>query len=128
MAHSLPWVRASSLLVFAAALFVGTPTTAKAQAIFDGLWSILIVTEAGDCDRAFRYGVEIQRGRIFYEGGAGIELSGRVDRNGRVSARIQRGDQGATGTGRLYRNRGVGRWRGQSPTGQCSGYWEAERR
>ncbi len=127
MAQSLLRVFAYPLLVVATALF-GVPAAAKAQASFDGLWSILIVTEAGECDRAYRYGVQIESGRINYEGGAGVELSGRVDRNGRVSATVQRGEQGAVGTGRLSVNSGRGTWKGKSSTGQCSGYWEAERR
>jgi len=127
MTQSILRVFAYPLLVVATALF-GAPAAAKAQASFDGLWSILIVTEAGECDRAYRYGVQIESGRINYEGGAGVELSGRVDRNGRVSATVQRGEQGAVGTGRLSANQGRGTWKGKSSTGQCSGYWEAERR
>jgi hypothetical protein len=104
------------------------PSAARAQAGFDGLWSILIVTEAGECDRAYRYGVQIDHGRIVYDGTAGVELTGTVDRSGRVSATVQRGEQGAVGTGRLSGDHGRGTWRGRSSTSQCSGYWEAERR
>ena len=127
MAHSVLGVSVYPLLVVVAALF-GAPTAATAQASFDGSWTILIVTEAGECDRAYRYGVQIDHGRINYEGGAGVELTGTVDRNGQVSATVQRGGQGAVGTGRLSTNRGRGTWRGKSTTGQCNGYWEAERR
>jgi len=115
-------------LIIAAAFFGVAPTAARAQAGFDGLWTILIVTEAGECDRAYRYGVQIDHGRIVYDGTAGVELTGTVDPSGRVSATVQRGEQGATGTGRLSGARGRGNWRGRSSTGQCSGYWEAERR
>jgi hypothetical protein len=125
---SIVLVRTYFLLAVAAALCGGTPSSARAQAGFDGAWSILIVTEAGECDRAYRYAVQIDHGRINYDGSAGVELTGSVDRGGRVSASVQRGGQGASGTGRLSGNRGRGTWRGKSPTGQCSGYWEAERR
>ena len=133
MAYRFILVRAYFFLAVAAALFGVTlfgltPTTARAQAGFDGAWSILIVTEAGECDRAYRYSVQIAQGRINYDGSAGVELTGSVDRSGHVSASVQRGGQGAAGTGRLSGNRGRGTWRGKSPTGQCSGYWEAERR
>jgi hypothetical protein len=127
MAHSVILVRAYFLLAVAAALGSVTPTAARAQG-FDGAWSILIVTEAGECDRAYRYAVQIDHGAINYDGTAGVELTGSVDRNGRVSATVQRGGQGASGTGRLSGNRGRGTWQGKSPTGQCSGYWEAQRR
>jgi hypothetical protein len=133
MTHCLKLVRTYFLLAVAAtlfgvALFGVTATTARAQAGFDGAWSILIVTEAGECDRAYRYSVQIEQGHINYDGSAGVQLTGSVDRGGHVSASVQRGGQGAAGTGRLSGNRGRGTWRGKSPTGQCSGYWEAERR
>ena len=104
------------------------PTPVRAQTSFDGSWSVLIITEVGDCDRAYRYGVRIERGRLFYEGETGIEFSGRVEANGRVTVSVRRGDQGASGSGRLSGNRGTGTWKGQSSTGECSGTWEAERR
>ena len=31
---------------------------------FDGGWSVLIVTEKGTCDRAYRYPVKIENGEI----------------------------------------------------------------
>jgi hypothetical protein len=121
-------VRAYVLAAVAAASFSIAPTSARAQAGFDGLWTILIVTESGECDRAYRYAVQIDHGRLVYDGTAGIELTGTVDQSGRVMATVQRGEQGATGTGRLSGGRGRGIWRGKSSTSQCSGYWEAERR
>lgn len=132
MAHIIIPLRRFVLFLFAFALGalgpLGTPPTARAQASFDGTWSILIVTESGDCDRAYRYGVTIERGRILYDGGAGVDLTGQVDRNGRVTATLRRGEQSASGSGRLSGSRGTGSWRGRSPTTQCAGYWEAERR
>jgi len=128
MAHILLRMRAFIFLALSMSSLIGTPTPAPAQASFDGAWSILIVTESGDCDRAYRYGVQIERGRIIYDGGAGVELTGRVDRNGRVTAELRRGEQSASGAGRLSGSRGAGTWRGRSPTTQCAGYWEAERR
>jgi len=117
---------AVALTAVAAAFFSAAP--ARAQAGFDGLWTILIVTEAGECDRAYRYAVQIDHGRLMYDGTAGVELTGTVDQSGRVSATVQRGAQGATGTGRLSGGRGRGTWQGKSSSSQCSGYWEAERR
>jgi hypothetical protein len=128
MAQSVLLVRVYLLLAVAAAFFGTAPTAARAQAGFDGSWSILIVTQAGECDRAYRYAVQIDHGRLLYDGGAGVELTGTVDRGGRVSATVQRGELGAVGTGRLAGDRGHGTWRGKSSTSQCSGYWEAERR
>jgi hypothetical protein len=128
MAQSVVLVRTYLFLAIAAAFFSMAPSTARAEAGFDGLWTILIVTEAGECDRAYRYAVQIDHGRMVYDGGAGVDLTGTVDRSGRVSATVQRGGQGAVGTGRLSGDRGRGTWQGKSSSSQCSGYWEAERR
>jgi hypothetical protein len=113
--------------VLAAALIFCAGEVSAASS-FDGRWSVLVITEAGDCDRAYRYPVEIMNGRITYAGDVNIDLAGRVDRNGRLSASIRRADQSAKGSGRLSGNSGSGTWTGQSPTMQCSGRWEAERR
>ena len=37
---------------------------------FDGGWSVLIVTEKGTCDRAYRYPVKIENGSVGYAGTA----------------------------------------------------------
>ena len=101
---------------------------AHAQAAFDGSWSVLIITEAGACDRAYRYAVTISRGTVRYAGEAGIDLSGRVAANGAVTVTVRRGQQGATGRGRMSRTAGAGTWSGRAGGQQCSGRWEAERR
>jgi hypothetical protein len=89
---------------------------------------VLIVTEYGSCERAYRYGLQISNGRVFYQGGSGVDISGRVSPRGQVSVQVRQGDQQATGTGRLSETSGGGRWSGASPNQQCGGHWEAERR
>lgn len=103
------------------------PDNAFAQRMFDGNWSVLIVTQRGDCDRAYRYGISISGGRVFYEGGV-VNFTGRVAANGAVNVRVTSGSAAATGSGRLTRNAGQGRWSGRSGNSQCAGYWTAERR
>jgi hypothetical protein len=120
----------SYLIRIAAVAFIALgvlPNTASAQRGFDGQWSVLIVTERGDCDRAYRYGVTIRSGNVLYDGGA-VSFSGRVASNGAVRVRVSSGNAFANGTGRLNRNAGSGNWSGQSSGGRCSGYWTAERR
>lgn len=94
----------------------------------DGNWSVLVVTEAGDCDRAYRYPVRVENGAVRYEGEAGIDLSGNVSSQGAVKVTIRRGEQSASGTGRLSGNAGSGTWSGKSSSGECTGSWQAERR
>lgn len=104
------------------------PDTASAQRAFDGQWSVLIVTQRGNCDRAYRYGVSIRGGTIYYDGG-GANFSGRVSSNGVVRVRVSAGSAFANGSGRLNRSgAGRGSWSGQSGGDRCSGYWTAQRR
>ena len=103
------------------------PDMASAQRLYDGQWSVLIVTENGTCDRAYRYGVSIRTGGVYYDGGV-VNFTGRVQANGNVTVRVTSGSAFANGTGRLNRREGQGRWSGQSSGSRCSGYWTAERR
>jgi hypothetical protein len=118
-------IRASILAVVCATSAVSSAT---ARTAYDGQWSVLIVTEQGSCDRAYRYGVQIVDGNVIYEGGGPINLSGRVLQNGTVQVTVSTSGSRAEGSGRLSRTAGRGSWRGRSGSDACSGYWEAERR
>lgn len=125
--HAMPLKRIllTTLLLLAAA----APGSARStQSSFDGRWSVVIITDAGSCDRSYRYGLVVSRGRISYEGDSGVVISGGVDRGGRVSVNLRYGDSAARGSGRLSRSAGEGRWHGASSSARCSGRWLAERR
>ena len=94
---------------------------------FDGTWSVSIVTEAGPCDRGYRYALHIANGRIFYDNPS-FDVNGVVNARGQVQVTVGAGGQSAFGTGRLSRDYGTGTWVGRSASEQCSGHWEAERR
>ncbi len=123
-------ISAAFAIVFAAGtiFLLGSSPAVRAQGSFDGSWSVLIITDTGECDRAYRYGIRIERGQIIYGGEAGVAFTGRVESNGQVAATVRRGEQSATGSGRLSGSSGGGTWKGQSSTGACGGRWEAERR
>lgn len=104
-----------------------TGQAAAARTSFNGAWSVLVVTDSGTCDRAYRYALHIHNGRISYPDQT-FNVSGHVDPHGRVSVRIGAGQDEASGTGRLSGDQGEGRWSGHSATSQCAGHWEAERR
>lgn len=136
---SAPWAQLEKLmrrfcrsgLVLLPLLTLATTAAPRSPvwaAAFDGNWSVVIITENGTCDRAYRYPVRVVNGELRYEGEAGIAISGRVDGSGKLSATISRGQQSASGTGRLSRSSGSGTWSGKSKTDACSGRWEAERR
>jgi hypothetical protein len=108
-------------MMFSGAGLLAAPT-------FDGNWSVLIVTDRGQCDPAYRYGLVIRNGQVIYEGDASVNVAGRVSGNGAVSVRVSAGSQSANGTGRLSSAQGGGTWRGNGSSGMCSGTWSAERR
>ncbi len=118
---------ALSLAGFALAMPLLTAPAAQARTPYDGAWSVLIVTDAGTCDRAYRYALRIENGRVYYDDPS-FNVSGQVDGRGRVSVRLSAAGQQASGSGRLSGSYGNGRWSGRSSTSQCSGHWEASRR
>jgi hypothetical protein len=105
-----------------------TAGTASARTIYDGAWSVLIVTMSGSCDPTYRYGVQIADGMVTYDGGGPITLQGRVTPKGAVRVLVTAGSQYADGSGKLTRNRGGGVWKGQGMSSACTGTWQAERR
>jgi len=94
---------------------------------FDGPWSVVIITDSGDCERAYRYGVQIEGGQVRYAGESGANVSGQVDPRGRVSVIVRFGGASAQGIGRLSESSGEGNWQGRSQNSICSGRWQAER-
>ena len=93
---------------------------------FDGTWSVLIVTEKGTCDRAYRYPVRISNGSVGYAGEASFNVSGNVGQSGAVTVMVSKGNQSARGSGQLSASGGSGHW--VAGSGECSGSWTAERR
>jgi hypothetical protein len=116
---------AFAMLAVSAMPAAPAPISAGKQNL-DGNWSVLIVTEQGTCDRAYRYPVRISNGSVGYAGEASFNVSGSVGANGAVTVTVSKGSQSARGTGQLSGNGGAGRWTAGS--GECSGSWTAERR
>jgi hypothetical protein len=111
-------------LALSVAAISGLVSPATSAPSHDGLWSVVIITERGTCDRAYRYPVRISRGNVINAGDSPVTISGRVGDNGNLTVIVSHGNQRATGSGRLNAGNGTGTWRG----GDCSGTWEAERR
>ncbi len=117
----------SCALAAAAALSWAQATSARAQSTYDGVWSVLIITEKGTCDRGYRYPVRIAKGRVGHvDPNSSFNINGRVSRGGGVFVKISRGEQSASGSGKIGGSSGSGRWR--TASGECSGIWTAERR
>lgn len=113
---------------FAAALAtVALPDASKAGGSFDGSWRVTIITQSGNCDPAYSYPVKVEGGRVSYSGDGDFDISGHVGDAGGVNVTIARGDQKASGSGKLSANSGSGQWSGKSSSMSCSGRWEAIR-
>jgi len=123
ISRAIPPIAAACMLA-ASAVPAAAPAFAKSS--YDGQWSVLIVTQKGTCDRAYRYPVKIDNGAVGYAGDSSFTVSGKVGANGAVTVMVARGSQSAKGTGRLSSNDGSGMWTAGS--GDCSGTWTAERR
>ncbi len=108
--------------VMAAAIIASTASFAVPR--YDGLWSVSIVTEKGDCDRGYRYPIRISNGLLANAGNSVFTITGRVGGTGAITVTVSGGGRSASGSGRLAGNAGVGSWNG----GSCSGSWTAERR
>jgi hypothetical protein len=92
------------------------PAERQKSASFDGLWSVVIVTLQGSCDRSYRYPVRIVR----------LPALRCLSRSGAIRVIVVRGGQWADGRGRLTDGRGAGNW--TISAGQCAGQWTAVRR
>jgi hypothetical protein len=113
---------ALTAISFAGALVAAAPATATPN--YDGLWSVTIMTQKGNCDASYRYPVRISNGAVQNDGPSLINVSGKVGGNGAVTVMVSAGDKSANGTGKLSAKVGGGVWAG----GSCAGRWEAERR
>jgi hypothetical protein len=123
ISRAIPALAAAAILA-ASAVPASAPAFAKSN--YDGQWSVLIVTQKGTCDRAYRYPVKIDNGSVGYAGEASFNVSGKVGANGAVTVTVSRGSSSAKGTGRMSTTDGAGIWTAGS--GECSGTWTAERR
>jgi len=125
-ARALLWIFATAVLVVVAA--PGAADARKAGGAgggYDGLWNVLIITQAGSCDPAYSYPFRVAGGRISTAGAANV--SGSVGPGGVVVVRISAGGRVASGSGRLSGSTGAGRWTARVSSGNCSGRWQATR-
>ena len=106
-----------------AAVFAA-PTIASAGTVYDGSWSLSIVTERGACDR-YNFPAQISNGRVSFPGLA--KANGRVTARGSVRVFVSAMGKSASGSGRLSLGSGHGRWTGRSGHDRCSGSWSAQR-
>ena len=119
--YTCGWAAVAALTL---ATLLPAPQQAEAVPNYDGLWSVVIVTEQGLCDRAYRAPIRISKGHLANASNGIYTITGKVGKNGAVTVMVSQGDKSATGTGRLSAKSGSGSWSG----GPCAGTWQAERR
>ena len=118
-------ILSGALFTLVAASATVATTSSYAVPAYDGLWSVSIITEKGDCDRGYRYPIRIQNGALANAGSVtAITINGKVQPTGAITVIVSSGSKSATGSGRLSGDLGEGHWSG----GECSGSWTAERR
>src|SRR3984885_1881562 len=105
--------------LFALVAASATIATTSSYAVpgYDGLWSVSIVTEKGDCDRGYRYPIRITNGVLANAGSVSVDIVGKVQPTGAITVMVSAAGKRADGTGRLSGDIGEGRWSG----GECSG-------
>ena len=124
--RALQWILVAAVLAAVAA--PGAADARKAGAAgggYDGIWNVLVITQAGSCDPAYSCPFRVSGGRISTMGPA--DVSGTVGRGGAVAVRISAGGRTASGIGRLGGSTGAGRWTARVSSGNCSGRWQATR-
>ena len=127
--RALQWILVAAVLAAVAAPDAADARKAGAAVAagggYDGIWNVLIITQAGSCDPAYSYPFRVSGGRILSMGPANV--SGSVGRGGAVVVRISAGGRVASGNGRLGGSTGAGRWTARVSSGNCSGSWQATR-
>lgn len=110
---------------FAIGLSAAPTAAAFAGSNYDGAWSLVFVTQRGECDPSYSFGVNIAKGIVSHPNL--VRFTGRVSTNGLVHASVTVQDKYAAGSGRLTKSAGQGTWKGRSGTARCSGYWTAQK-
>jgi hypothetical protein len=113
-----------AVFAFVAATATLASTASFAMPRYDGTWSVLVMTQKGDCDPGYRYPIRIANGQLVNAGDNAFTITGKVADTGAITVIVSAGGKSATGIGRLAGNEGGGQWTG----GACSGSWTAERR
>jgi hypothetical protein len=118
--------RTSRRALFAAIATVGAliSNPSFAGPSYDGVWSVLVHTEKGDCDPGYRYPIRIANGHLINAGDSAFTISGVVAATGAITVTVSAAGKSASGSGHLAGTEGSGSWAG----GACSGSWTAERR
>jgi hypothetical protein len=118
-------MKTPSLWMIAATCFIASASVAHARSAYDGSWDLAFVTQMGTCDPAYNFTVNITGGVVTHPNL--VKFKGYVAKAGSVRASVTVHDKFASGTGRLFKTSGRGKWNGYAGSARCSGYWTAQR-
>src|SRR3954451_961085 len=99
---------------------------AQSAGNFDGSWSVLVRTDAGDCPRGYELPVVVENGKARSAGPEALPFAGSVSTSGAVRVSVSLGARSATIAGRLTEKSGAGTW--YTGSNDCSGSWSATKR
>lgn len=119
---------ATGVFLIAALSGVSTPPSEarpSRTSDYDGAWHLTFATQAGPCDAAYEFDVDISNGEITEPNL--VRFHGQVAPGGVVRASVTVQNKSASGSGRLSRADGRGTWTGRSGGASCSGYWTAQK-
>jgi hypothetical protein len=118
-------MKTASRWIIAAACLVVPASAAHARSAYDGSWDLAFVTQSGTCDPSYNFTVNINDGIVTHPNL--VRFRGYVANSGAVRASVTVQDKFASGTGRLSRTSGRGKWSGYAGSSRCAGYWTAQR-
>ena len=99
-----------AVFAFVAAAATVASTASFAMPRYDGTWSVLVMTQKGDCDPGYRYPIRIANGQLVNAGDNAFTITGKVADTGAITVTVSAGGKSATGFGRLAGNEGGGQW------------------
>lgn len=117
---------------FAACLFglfviaapVAATVPAQAGMPHDGVWTVSLVTKAGDCSPSLSSRIKVREGRVS-ENYLLAQIYGAITSRGRVSLQVTGAGDSMTAQGKIAGEQGRGSW--MSSSRKCSGTWFAVR-
>jgi hypothetical protein len=99
-------------------------SSASAAGVYDGQWSVQLVTHEGSCSASYNWSVDVTDNRIA-DPGMFVQTAGEIDPRGRVVLHITHGSDIVAASGKIEGATARGAWR--SPTSRCAGAWTAQR-
>jgi hypothetical protein len=117
-------MRLPAKLALSAVTFVLAASSASAAGVYDGRWSVQLVTQRGTCVASYSWSVAVTDSRID-DRGMFLQSAGEIDPRGRVVLHITHGADVVAASGKVVGAVATGAWR--SSTSRCAGEWSAQR-